>query len=137
MPASKSKVRPKTRRPQMAHKAVLMPQALKLRTEGYGYAMIGEKLGIPTTTAYEYVKEALNELAQQRTESAEELRAVEAARLDLYQRKLIPKINRGHIEAIKTALKVAERRAKLFGIDGAQKIEVSLLDMLNTLQQED
>ena len=48
---------------------------------------------------------------------AEELRQIEALRLDAVGRGLWPRVTAGDIEAIRTMLMVSERRCRLFGLD--------------------
>ena len=50
---------------------------------------------------------------------------LENQRLDYLQEKLGDRIEAGDLSAINTYLRISERRAKLNGLDGAQKIEHS------------
>jgi hypothetical protein len=48
---------------------------------------------------------------------AEELREIEALRLDALQMALWPRVIAGDIQAIRTVVRVSERRCRLFGLD--------------------
>lgn len=123
----------KTRQPKSARTAVRAQQALKLRCEGMTYEEIGTSMHIPRQMAYLYVKNELNKIAKELTEDAREIRDIEARRLDGYLSALKDKVQAGDTPAILAALKIQERRAKMFGIDSAQQVSVTLADMLGML----
>lgn len=119
-------------------------QALDLRKAGHSYRAIGVALDISEAQAHRDVKAALTRLAQLELAAADELRAMELARLDDLQveatRILLtthPLVSGGKVlsgftdegtaigltddgpklAAIDRLLKIAERRARLLGLD--------------------
>jgi hypothetical protein len=92
-------------------------QALAYRKGGASYRAIAENLGVDVHTAWEYVAAGLAELAAEQRAEAAELRALEAARLDDLQRAVWPRAIMGSLEAVKVALRILERRARLLGLD--------------------
>jgi hypothetical protein len=97
-------------------------EALNYRLQGWSYAQIGETMGITRQTAHELVQSALAELHK---EPAEELRQLEAARLDSLQTGHFGKAVDGDIQATSIVLNIQARRARLFGLDAPAKQELS------------
>lgn len=90
-------------------------QALELRRAGLTYDAIAERLGFANKGgAYKAVKRALQRTLQ---EPADELRALEVDRLDRLQAAIWPKAMRGDTAAVDRVLRIAERRARLLGLD--------------------
>lgn len=111
-------------------KAQQKARAVELRSEGMTYAEIGEALQVSQGQAATLVKQALTETVQ---EPAEELRRLEALRIERMWKIAWPKSNvehfRGPFGAMDTqgewfdrCIKLMERRAKLLGLDAAQEI---------------
>ena len=92
-------------------------QAIMLRRSGWTFERIGQKLGITTSRAHSLVNEALVEARKQVSDVADELRVVEISRLDGLLEKFYPKAMKGDDQAAHRVLKIAERRAKLLGLD--------------------
>jgi Homeodomain-like domain len=97
-------------------------KALDLRIAGATYRQIGAQLGVSESTAYQDVQEELGRLDTVATKKAERLRDLEARRLDVLTVALAPGIRNGEPRAIVAAVRVMERRARLFGLDAPQKI---------------
>jgi hypothetical protein len=97
-------------------------KALDLRIAGATYRQIGAQLGVSESTAYLDVQEELGRLDTVATKKAERLRDLEARRLDVLTVALAPGIRAGEPRAIVAAVRVMERRARLFGLDAPQKI---------------
>jgi hypothetical protein len=88
------------------------------------FAEIAEELGYNSPqAAHDAVKRALDRLT---SEPAEQVRALEAARLDDMFRVQYAKILEGDTNAIPPALKIMERRAKMLGIDIEQMNEKTI-----------
>ena len=98
-------------------------QALELRKGGFTYREIGKRLGVSHVQAHRDIQEELKHLASLRSESAEELRQLELEKLDNYERNLSHWADAGSVEAVRTLIKIQERRAKLLGLDAPEKIE--------------
>jgi hypothetical protein len=96
--------------------------ALDLRIVGATYRQIATQLGVNERTAYYDVQDELGALDAVVKQKAERLRDLEAARLDRLNVALAPGIKAGAPSAIVAAVKVMERRAKLFGLDVPTKI---------------
>jgi hypothetical protein len=98
-------------------RAELQIKALAFRKGGASYRSIADHLGIAVATAHEYVAAGLAELAQQQQAEAQELRTLEAARLDDLQAAIWQQARSGNLKAVQTALRIMERRARLLGLD--------------------
>lgn len=101
-------------------------RALELRRTGATFEQIAKKL------EYRSPAEAARDITRMLTsvirETSEEVRAVELARLDGLMVTLWPSARRGDLQAVDRVLKVMERRAKLLGLDAAQKHEIVTSD---------
>lgn len=76
---------------------------------------------ISSKTVWRRIEEAI---AQRINPRVDQLRAIEEARYDGYLAALQPDVERGDEKAINAALRVAERRARLLGLDAPVKIGV-------------
>ena len=100
-------------------------RALDLRRKGFNYSQIAEKLEVARVTACRYVLSEIENLADQCQEGAKHVRDLELQRLDdlyLVARKAIAE---GSETAIDRCLRIMERRAKLLGLDAAERVEHS------------
>lgn len=98
---------------------------LQLRKSGMGYEEISQdpRVGLTAGSCYQVVRSWLEQTAAECTEEAKEIISIESHRLDQMLKILGPKIEAGNLEAMATALKIQERRAKLHGLDKPDKIE--------------
>ena len=112
-------------------------QALELRKAGASYEQIKEKLGYRNkTSAYKAVTSALRKMLK---EPAEEVRSLEAARLDALTVKLWHDALAGQQGAVDRILRIMDRRAKLLGLDAPDKqivVEADLEEFLSRLPEE-
>lgn len=115
------------------------------------FAEIGHALGVNASRAHALVSRGL---ARTRQEPADELRRLEAERLDLMQLEAMRVLRRAHVivshgrvvmdddgnpliddgptlAAIGQLLRIQDRRAKLFGLDAPTKHEVLTLDAID------
>lgn len=92
-------------------------KALALRKGGATYRAIADHLGVSHNAAHEYVAFGLAELAAQQQVEAQELRVLEAARLDDLQAGVWQQARMGNLKAVQTVLRIMERRARLLGLD--------------------
>lgn len=102
-------------------------RAVQLRGQGWTYAEIAEALGVAESTAYADVTSAL---AARKDEGVRIMRAVEGDRLEGLERqlqKVLDEAGGADVDAVTkvagTLVRVAERRARLFGLDAPARIE--------------
>ena len=101
-------------------------RALELRKRGLNYTQIGKKLGCHRSTACRYVLSELENLADKCREEAAHVRDLELQRLDdLYLIAYRAIIDGYDLAGIDRCLRIMERRAKLLGLDAAEKVEHS------------
>lgn len=104
-------------------------EALKLREKGYSYRAIADELGVSLDTAHTDVKSAIAAISK---EPAETVLALELARLDNYEHKLMTAIDGGDLDKIRLAMIVQARRHKLLGLE-----HKAILDLNNTMDVSD
>lgn len=100
--------------PAAIEKRQRMAEALKHRSRGLIYREIAEKMGIGQTTAYQYVRDAVDEIPR---ENADIVLGIDLDRLDKALEALWPAVLEGDVKAIEAMLKIHDRRAKLFHLD--------------------
>lgn len=104
-------------------------EALEMRKRGLSYRAIGKKLGCSYSTAYDYIKESLEELRTKTLVSAEQLRELEIQKLDRLEQQMQKGLHSSDLtERAKVAavvVKITESRRKLLGLDAPQKVEMS------------
>jgi len=95
--------------------------ALELRRAGATYDAIADRLGYTNRgAAYKAVQRGLRRTIQ---EPADELRQLEVERLDRLLTAVWRSAMGGNLGAVDRVLRVAERRARLLGLDAPTKIE--------------
>ena len=99
-------------------------EALDLRKSGATYAEISDQLELSEATAWRRVQSSLKAIAKLTAKEAEVVKTLELARYDFYLRSLDPKIREGDEKAIRVAVVVSERRARLLGLDEPSKITI-------------
>ena len=97
-------------------------EALQLRLEGKTYTEIAERMGKSVSTVHGYVADSLAEVTK---EDAQQLRDVEAARLDALQHAIWDKAIGGDLSAMDRVIKIIDRRARLLGLDAPQQVAVN------------
>jgi predicted DNA-binding protein (UPF0251 family) len=100
-------------------------ECLKLRRDGLTLREIGKIVGVSHVTVDRWIKAALKETI---TPAADEVRTLEIERMDYYISRLTAQIERGNQVArnVEVAMKVAERRARLLGLDAPQEIDATV-----------
>ena len=99
-------------------------KALDLRKKGFTYTQIAAELKCARSTACRYVLSELEYLADQCREEAGQVRDLELQRLDELYLVAWKAIADGSETAIDRCLRIMERRAKLLGLDAAEKVDV-------------
>lgn len=110
--------------------------AINLRRTGMTYMEIAHELGYSDHAgALRAVRRGLQRALQ---EPADDLRQIEAARLDRAQEKIWAKVEDGDPKAITVLLRIMERRAKLLGLDAPTVIQqdVTVFDGASDLDRE-
>lgn len=101
-------------------------KALELRKKGMRYEQIAQQLGYPNRgNAHKAVMKELELLAKECLEEAARVRDLELQRLDALYLVAYAEVEGGNIPAIDRCLRIMERRAKLLGLDAAEKVEHS------------
>src|SRR5690625_1695922 len=99
-------------------------QSIELRKAGATYDQIARKVGYANRgSAYRAVKSALEKITE---EPAYELRNLISERLDVMLLGVWQQARSGHLGAIDRALKIEERRAKLYGLDKQAETEITV-----------
>lgn len=93
-------------------------KALDLKIAGATYQRIGDTLGMSRSGAAKAVERAMRDLREEVREAAAELREIESARLDRMLLGIWQKARSGDLAAIDRVLRIMERRARLYGLDG-------------------
>lgn len=97
-------------------------QALDLRLAGATYDVIARECQFThRSAARKAVGRALYRI---QAEPVKQIREMEQARLDRMMRAIWPKVLRGELDAIATALRIEERRSKLLGLDQADRVDI-------------
>ena len=99
-------------------------KALQMRLTGQTYAAIADEFEEYNSPAavYQAVMSALKNMLQA---PADEVRKIEAARLDALWLALQPKLEKGELPAIDRALRLMKRRAELLGLDAPTRADVT------------
>ena len=92
-------------------------EALKQRAEGKTYSEIGVSLGVTRRTAIRLVSSALESVGLEIAANREQLRNLQAARLESLVAALWPKVLAGDVKAVAAMVNVLGRTARLFGLD--------------------
>ena len=103
--------------------------ALALRRRAFTYRRIAAEMGVSEASAYNYVKDAYAELNRVQNESAEALREQELDKLDELEQRLSDLLPDAEADAVTKLtgqlLRIAERRAKLLGLDAPTRTQVT------------
>lgn len=106
-------------------------QVIRLRRLGLTYEAISLALGkrapedggpieLGAVRCREIVQDYLERMASEDRESVDQLRELENLRLDHMQSRLAEKIEKGSVPAVRAALSIMERRARLNGLDAPE-----------------
>lgn len=100
-------------------------KAFNLRLEGQSYREIAQELGMSVGQAWADVNNALEETAALDQDKVKTLREMELARLDALHAGYWTKAKNGDALAASIILKVADRRARLLGLDKPAELNIS------------
>jgi hypothetical protein len=96
-------------------------EALELRLAGLSYAEIGRRMGVSPQRAFTLVSEELARINAKRAEAAAEVTRIELERLDRLLAAVWPQAESGELPAVDRVLQIMQRRARLLGIDLADR----------------
>lgn len=99
-------------------------EALKLRRRGTTYRQIAAQLGVSAQQAHRDVTQALRDIVP--SDVAEDVRHMEADRLDGMLEAIWPRVEQGEPRAIEVALQLMARRAALLGLDAPKRTEAEV-----------
>lgn len=97
-------------------------RAVDLRAEGHTLREIADKLGVSVSTAASDIDRALSEVP---ADSVDLLRRLWGQRLDALLKAVWTSAMSGNLDAVDKAVKIADRAAKLYGLDAPQQISMS------------
>lgn len=98
-------------------------RAIALKLAGASYQSIAQQLGYASATgAWKAVQRGMKKSLQ---EGAGELRRIHYGRLEHMLMLLWPDVNRKDLPSMHTALSIMDRMERLFGLNAAERIEVS------------
>ena len=100
-------------------------QATALKKAGKTYVEIMAALGISKGAAVKAVQRGLAEIKEETSRDAEELRAIESARLDTAQAAIWAQVLKGDLGAVDRFVRLSQRRAALLGLDAPTKSELT------------
>ena len=112
--------------PSRVRAAQLEQKCLELRSAGLSFREIARELKVAPATAYKAVARGLAAVNAGCREQAQELRALEALRLDQLQAALWERATDGDVRAIDRILRIMERRARLLGLDEPERRETKV-----------
>jgi hypothetical protein len=98
-------------------------QAVSARLNGYTYQAIADLLDVTKAAAYKMVARSMGRTKASADEGADLLRSIELARLDKMYTNMFALATKGSMGAVDRCLRIMERRAKLLGLDAAEKQE--------------
>lgn len=116
--------RPKGQAPS-AEVAQREAEVVKLRRGGLTWDLIGERVGLTTSGAYNAYERALKRVV---AEDITAIRSLETERLDLAQSAIWGKVLQGDNASISNLLRIMERRAKLLGLDQPVRIQAEVVN---------
>jgi len=99
-------------------------KALELRKEGNTFQQIGDALGISKQNAHKHVMTALTAMNEQIAAEAEVMRTLELERLDKLWFAMYRQATQGNQGAVDRCIRIMERRAKLLGLDAAERMKL-------------
>lgn len=112
-------------------------EALDLRRAGASIRQVADTLSVKPHIVRRWIKQALEEIYSPRERAIDQLRGLEAARLDGYLVNLANGIKGGDTFAISAAIKIADRRAKMWGLDAPTNLKIEGDLKINVAKPDD
>lgn len=101
---------------------------LELRIRGLSHTKIAAKLDLDQSTVTRALQRAMTRMIESTREKAEQVRDLEATRLDQMLDGVWEGATHGDVQAIDAVVKLMNRRAKLYGLDAPARQEVTGAD---------
>ena len=101
-------------------------QALELRKRGYTYKEIADTMGIYVTLVTSLLEDVLTRHVKACQETVENVRLLEAERLDCMYKSIHDGIEKGSLGHVDIGLKVMQRRAKMLGVDMPESKDIKV-----------
>lgn len=98
-------------------------EIMTLRLAGMSQEKIAERFGIKQTTVSAILAKML---AQAQQLNADEMRALENARLDRVQAAIWPQVLQGDLKAIGTYLRLSQQRSAINGLNAPTRVELAV-----------
>lgn len=95
-------------------------EIVQLRIDGHSLETIGREYKLTAPRVHQIITASLAEF---KADTADQLRQIESARLDQMTVPLLAKAVGGDIFSAQTVLSISARRARMYGLDSATKIE--------------
>jgi len=125
-PNMKGKFRHEAAAPTAIATEEKMQMALELRKGGATYLQIGQQIGCTKKYAWDLIQRGLARMRDETAESAKELRQIELLRLEAMHLALWPQ--KGKVKEATVLLHIAERRARLLGLDAPLRLRPDMGD---------
>lgn len=95
-----------------------------LTLNGWSGPQIAQRLGVHHSTVYDDLTAIRDQWKLNQTQPYDAWVTRELQRLDYLEEKLAPRLDRGDPQAIQTALRIQERRAKYLGLDSPTRFVI-------------
>lgn len=99
-------------------------EVVKLRRGGLTWDMIGQRVGLTASGAYNAYERSLKRVV---VEDVEAIRKLETERLDIAQSAIWGNVLLGDNASITSLLRIMERRAKLLGLDQPVRLQAEVV----------
>ncbi len=99
--------------------------SLDLRLAGNSYRSIAKQMGVSVSTIWDDINDGLLQLADKEQEKTKTLRQLELERLDALHAAHWSFAAAGDVPAAGVILRIADRRAKLLGLDKPAQLDIT------------
>lgn len=98
-------------------------QMLLLKQSGASYEAIGRQFGLSASAVCRKIRGELDKVP---VPEASYLRALELRKLDEWELRLREQLTLGDVQAIRTAIRISERRCRMLGLDMPVRNEITI-----------
>ena len=100
-------------------------KCFEMRRAGMSYRQIAERLGCAPSTVHRWVSEWMDEYNLQTEEQFQLMRQEQTSRLDAALVALWPRVRNGDADAVNSMIRIEQQRAKLWGLDAPERVDVT------------